>query len=53
MGNYNGIDNDWNWIGNTDTPTANDYNEIDTKSYKKVYFKKLYDIYLTKKWRKI
>ena len=30
IGNYNGIDNEWNWIGNTDTPTANDYNEIET-----------------------
>ena len=34
-------------------PATNDYNGIDTKSYKKVFFKKLYDIYLTKKWRKI
>jgi len=26
---YNGIDNEWNWIGKTDTPAANDYNEIE------------------------
>ena len=29
IANYNGIDNSWNWIGTTDTPAANDYNEIE------------------------
>ena len=29
ISSYNGIDNEWNWIGKTDTPAANDYNEIE------------------------
>ncbi|MDC0527023.1 hypothetical protein OAO35_03655, partial [Euryarchaeota archaeon] len=29
ISNYNGIDNDWNWINKVDTATANDYNEIE------------------------
>jgi hypothetical protein len=29
ISNYNGIDNDWNWVSKVDTATANDYNEIE------------------------
>jgi hypothetical protein len=29
IGNYNGIDNAWNWISKVDTAAANDYDEIE------------------------